>query len=138
MFSCRPQPVGDDLLHGLLQVEVIEAIAEAHLPSEVRVRGYEPRLARVVLAQIFDDDARLGDRAIPRVIAQHGKLADGPNLEEVRAGSFIGEVDDVRLERRFVLIERDERLPAERRQRMEIELERHVSPRFRLRAMLGL
>ena len=49
----------------------------------------------------------------PLVVNQAGDLAR------------VGEVDDDRFELRVVLVERDQRLPAERRQGMEIERKRH-------------
>jgi hypothetical protein len=83
------------------------------------------RFARVVLGQILDDDARLGDGSILRLVTQHGELADRPNLLELRAGGLVGQVDNMRLEGDVVFVESDEHLLAEGREGMEIEFERH-------------
>ncbi len=64
------------------------------------------------------------NRLIVRLVAQHRELADRPDLREVRARRFVGEVDDVRLEGRVVLVEGDEDLLTEGREGMEVELER--------------
>jgi hypothetical protein len=42
-------------------------------------------------------------------------------------GPLVAEVHNVRLERRIILIKSDQDLPAERRQRMKIELQRHAN-----------
>src|SRR5262249_37492004 len=81
--------------------------------------------ARVVLREVLDDRARLGNGPLPRLVTQQGNLRHGPQLPEGRARCLVGEVDDVRHEGRVVLVQRDQHLLAERRQRMEVELERH-------------
>ena len=49
-----------------------------------------------------------GIGAVPRLVAQHRELADRPDLLEGRAASRVAEIDDLRLERRVVLVERDQ------------------------------
>src|SRR5262249_59885645 len=82
--------------------------------------------ARVVLREVLDDDARLGNGPIAGIVAQHGDLAGGPQLPELRAGCLVTEIDDVRLEGRVVLVQRDEHLLTEGREGMKIEPERHA------------
>ena len=74
--------------------------------------------------EMFDDDARLRDGAI--AILQHRELTAGPQRLERRRFARIHQIDDVLLERRVVFIKRDQRLMAERRQRMEVKGERHA------------
>jgi hypothetical protein len=76
-----------------------------------------------MLRQILDDDARFRHGPIPRLVAQHGDLADRPELLVRRIGLLVEEVDDMRLELRVVLIEGDQRLLAERRKWMEMQRE---------------
>ena len=66
-----------------------------------------------------------GTVPVARRVAQHGHLADRPQLQERRARARVAKVDDDRLERRLVLVERDQHLPAEGRQGMEVQRERH-------------
>src|SRR5262245_9580834 len=68
---------------------------------------------------------------------QHWELADRPDRLECRRLARIAEIDDVRFERRVVLVERDQDLVAERRQRVEIELQRHHSLLFLRERMRG-
>ena len=85
VLARRTQPVDDDLLHRLVHVEIVEAVAQARLPREVRVRRHEPRRARIVLRQIFDDDASTRGSSVLALVAQHRELADRPELHERRA-----------------------------------------------------
>src|SRR5262249_50124319 len=91
----------------------------------------EPRRARVMLRQVLDDDARLRHGAIPRLVAQDRDLGDRPDLLECRRGGSVEEIDDDRLERRAVLIERRERLLAKRGKRMEVEFQCHTKTSLR-------
>jgi len=59
-----------------------------------------------------------GMTAILGLVPQHRKLADRPQLQQARAFGFVAEIDHDRGERRVVLIQGDQHLPAERRQRM--------------------
>ena len=59
-------------------------------------------------------------------VAQHRELADRPHGQERRPRRLVAKIDDAALERRVVLVEGDERLLAERGQRMEVEPERHA------------
>src|ERR1700723_692490 len=121
----RPQAVADDLLYGQMDIEVVKTVAQPGLQGQLGVGGNESGLAWILLIEIFDDDAGLGDGAIRGVVAQHRKLADRPQLQQRGAFGLVGEIDRNRRERRLVLVEGDQRLPAERRQGMEVKLERH-------------
>jgi hypothetical protein len=77
----------------------------------------------MMLRQILDDDAGLGDGAVFRFVAQHRDLPDRPDLAVLRR--LAEQVDGALLERHAALVERDQHLVAERRQRMEIQLQRH-------------
>ncbi len=68
------------------------------------------------------------------VMCEHSVLGPvDPQLGQLPAASLIkvveekpiAEIDDQRLERRIVLVKRDQRLPAERGQRMEMQRQRH-------------
>jgi len=78
-----------------------------------------------VLLQVLDDDARLGDRAIARRIVQSRHLADRPEPAESRRRFGIAEVHDLLLERRAVLVQRDQDFLTIGGERMEMERERH-------------
>src|SRR5215203_6764945 len=90
-----------------------------------------------MLRQIFDDDARLWDGARLCLVAQYREFADRPDFLERCARGLIHEIDDVRLERRVVLVEGDQHFLAERRKRMEAERKRHAAG-FPLRANKNL
>src|SRR5438034_11816616 len=55
----------------ILQVQIEKAITHARLAGEIRIGGQEPRLAGVMLVEVFDDDARLRHHPIPRFVTQH-------------------------------------------------------------------
>jgi len=120
------QPVSDDLLHGFVDVEIVEAVAQTRLQRAVRIRGDELRGSWIVLRQILDDDAGFGKRPVSRIVAQHRHLGDGPQLPEGGSRGLVREIDDVRLEGRPVLVKGDEHLLAVRSEGMEKELERHA------------
>ena len=113
--------LADDLLHLHVDVQIEIAIAQAHLPREVGIRGNEFGFAGIMLVEIFDDDARLRHHAVARVVAQHGELADRPQLAQRGTLRRVAEVDHQRRERGVVLIECDQRLPAIRCQRVEMQ-----------------
>ncbi|OWK23824.1 hypothetical protein AJ87_30515 [Rhizobium yanglingense] len=77
--------------------------------------------------EIFDDDARLGDRAVQRLVAQDRHLADRPKAEEIGARHFIGQIDGAVFERRAVLVKRDQHLVAEGGEGMSVKNQRHGS-----------
>ena len=54
--------------------------------------------------------------------AQHRHLGHGPDRAEGRARRLVAKIDDDRLERDAVLVQGDERLVAEGRKRMEIQI----------------
>lgn len=62
-------------------------------------------------------------------ILQHRDLAERRQSHQRVALRRIAEVDAARLERRVVLVQRDQHLVAERGERMEVEHERHGSLR---------
>ncbi len=80
-----------------------------------------------MVRQVLDDDARLRNGHIPCLVMQNRKLADRPDPLEFGARPLAAEVHNVRLERRIILIKSDQDLPAERRQGMKIELQRHAN-----------
>ena len=114
-----------DLLHGQMDIEVVKTVAQPGLQGPLGVGGNESGVALILLIEIFDDDAGLRDGAIRGVVAQYRKLADRPQLQQRGAFGLVGEIDRNRRERRLVFVESDQRLPAERRQGMEVKLERH-------------
>jgi hypothetical protein len=57
--------------------------------------------------EIFDDDAGLRNGLIARVVAQHWKLADRPQLQQGRALGLVAQIDQIRRERCVVLVQRD-------------------------------
>ena len=61
---------------------------------------------------------------------QHRKLADRPQFQQRGALGLIAEIDEVRRERRVVLVQGDQRLPAERRQRVKMQRQRHGNSRL--------
>src|SRR6476620_5637345 len=112
-------------------MQVVEAVFQAHLQGELRIGRNEPGLSRVLQVEMLDDDARLRDRAV--AVLQHRKLAARPKFLERRGVGRIHQVDDAPLERSVIFIKRDQRLVTERRQRMEVEGERHGITRSRMR-----
>src|SRR5437899_563718 len=113
-----PQPVADDLLHRLLHVEVVEAVGLSDLDGEVDVGGDKLDRSGVIGGQIFDDDGRFHHSPVPRIVTQSRHLARRRNLQKGRARLLLAEIDDHRPEGRVVLVERDQRLPAEGSERM--------------------
>lgn len=121
------QPVSDDLLHGFLNVVVVEAVPHPRLPGPIHIRGQKARRSRIMRVQEFDDDGRFRHRAIARLVVEHRHLGHGPDRAEGRARSLVAQIDDDRLERDAVLVQGDERLVAEGRKGMEIELQSHAN-----------
>jgi hypothetical protein len=80
----------------------------------------------MMLLEILDDDARLGHGAVRGLVVQHRDLPHRPELAEFRLRLGVPEIDEDALERGLVLVEGDQRLLAERRERMEMERERHA------------
>ncbi|MET3855020.1 hypothetical protein ABIE40_002109 [Rhizobium sp. OAE497] len=117
--------VGDDLLHRRLDIEIEEAVPEAHLEGTVRIQRQQMRFTRIMPVQIFDDDAGFRNGAVTRLIPQDRHLADRPVAEQLGPRTLIREIDQPVLERRAVLIKRDQNLVAEGSERMSVEHERH-------------
>jgi hypothetical protein len=117
-----PQSVAHDLLHGFMNVQIIEAVPHACLPSEVTIRGHEGRIDGIVGVEIFDNDGRLCDRAIARLIAQYREFCHRPQRPEFHTRFLVSEIDNNRVKRDVVFVERDKHLVAIGRRRMEIEL----------------
>jgi hypothetical protein len=82
---------------------------------------------------MLDDDARFRDGQAAALVAQHRELADRPDFQERRARGLVAEVDDARLERGVVLVERNQDLLAEARQRVEVERKGHGAIKARSR-----
>jgi len=115
-----------------VQIEIEEAVSQPRLQGQIGIVGNEARRAWMVLVEILDDDARFRNRTSSGLVTQHRKLADRPKLQKHRALVRIAEIDELRRERNVVLIQRDQRLPAERRQRMIVERKGHCSLRIGL------
>lgn len=116
--------VGHDGLHGGHDVEVRQAVHQAHFQRLPGVLGNEGLVRRgVLLHQVFDDDAGLGDGA--GAVLQQRHLAGGPERDEVGALFRVTQVEQPGFERGLQFVERDERLVAARRQRVVVEREGH-------------
>src|SRR5207248_7383007 len=102
------------------------AVAQSYLEGKLGMFRDEARAARIVPVEIFDDDAGFRNGLTPCIVAQHRKLADRPQFEQRGAFGRVAEIDRVRRERYVVLVKRDQRLPAERRQRMVMQRECHA------------
>ena len=122
----RAQPVADDLLHVLVNVQIEEAVAHPRGARLLATRRNETRLSGIMLVEIFDDDARLRHRLAARWILQHRKFSDRPQRAKRRALALVLQVDQLRRERRIVLVKRDQHLVAERGKWMEVQRRRHV------------
>ena len=100
----------------------------------------EPRTFRTrdeARTGVLEDDRRLRDGLVARSVAEHGELGDRPEPRERGARAFVREVDQMLLEGDLELVEPDEGLPAERRERVIVEREGHgVSIRTRQTAMI--
>src|SRR3546814_9785967 len=68
-------------------VEIEEAVPQAHLQRFLEIAGQERRRAGIMPVEVLDDDAGFGDRPAPRLIAQHRDLADRPQRQELAARS---------------------------------------------------
>jgi hypothetical protein len=93
----------------------------------IHIRGQKARRARTMRVQEFDDDGRFRHRAIARLVAQHRHLGHGPDRAEGGARSLVAQINDNPLESNAVLVQGDERLVAEGRKGMEIELQSHAN-----------
>jgi hypothetical protein len=87
------QPVGDDLLHRLLDIMVVDAVPHPRLPGKIRVSGQEPHRSRIMCIEVFDDDCRLGNCLTARLVPQHRHLRRRPDRLERRARSLVAEID---------------------------------------------
>ncbi len=70
--------VGDDLLHELVNVKIVEAVGRAHLCGALRIVRDQPDRARMMSVEILDDHRRLGHGPSACGVLQHGKLPNGP------------------------------------------------------------
>src|SRR5437868_9048418 len=136
-FVRRAKPVDHDLLHRQMHIEIVEAVAQSRLQRELGIFRDEPRPAWIMPVEVFDDDAGFRDGLAARLVAQHRKLADRPQFEQRGAFGRVAEIDRVRRERDVVLVKRDQRLPAERRQRMVMQRECHACTLYRLHNTTG-
>jgi hypothetical protein len=98
--------VADDRLHGEVNVQVVEAVAQAALEGAVRRRRNEarPRSLRTQPIDVFQDDRRLGHGAPRRLVAQHGEFAERPKAEEICSRCVVRQIDEVLLEGDLELI----------------------------------
>src|SRR5262245_28017993 len=72
------QPIADDLLHGLLDIQVVEAVPHPCLPGEIVMSGHKGCPGGVVSVEILDNDRRFGDRAAAHLVAQHREFCQWP------------------------------------------------------------
>ena len=105
-------------------MQIEEPVEEAHFQCCRRIIGKQAHRAGMVELQILDDDARLGDIPVP--IYQQRKLGDGPARQPAfrMLRRFWPHAPE--LERRCVLIKRDQHLLRVGRKEVSIEGERHV------------
>ena len=75
--------------------------------------------------EMLDDQAGLRHELAEPVIAQQREFSERPELQESGALVWIAEIDEMRRERRLVLVERDQHLLAEAREWVEIERQGH-------------
>ena len=117
----RPQPVEHELLLRRRDVVVEETVHRPNLERRTRILGDEPDGPRMFELQVFDDHARLDDRAT--AVDQHRHPAHRPAFREVgpRVRVFYLAV----LERRAVLVEGREDLLAVRGERVRVECQGH-------------
>jgi hypothetical protein len=106
-------------------VQIEEAVPQPHLVGAIRIGRDQPQLSWRVLLHIFDDDRGLRHDSVCRFIAQHRKFADPPYLAESGCAGFGRDIRQLAAESDVVLVERDQHLLAERRQRVVVELECH-------------
>ena len=59
-----------------------DAIPHSRLPGGVGVLRDEASPPRMKGVEIVDDDGRFGDRAVARLVAEHGKFASGQTAEK--------------------------------------------------------
>src|SRR3954468_1272624 len=111
-----------------MDIKIEKTITKAHLPRKIRIVRNKARSTRKPLVEILDDDAGLAHAAVARFIAQQRKLSDRPELAEGGALALILQIDQLRRERGVVLVQGNQHLVAERRERVEVERQRHPSP----------
>lgn len=102
---------------------VEEPVHHPHLERCSWVPRDEEHGAGVVDREVLDDDARLDDGAA--AVDEHGHPLERPERRELRRGLLVAELEQAKLERRVVLVERDENLLTVRRERMGEELHTH-------------
>ena len=72
------QPVGDDLLHGVLQMVVADAVPHAHVEPLVGIGRQQASGTRVAFGEVLDEDGRFGQDPALRHVVQHGKTCRRP------------------------------------------------------------
>ena len=126
----RPQPVADDALHRIVDIEIVEAVGEPRVQRCGRDRrdaaaGRRDSAAARYSMMMLD----LGDRAVARIESRStGILPTGHSARKAAAEFRIAEIHDLPLERRAVLVQRDQHLLTVGRKRVEMERERHGRP----------
>src|SRR4051812_2018700 len=82
----------------------------------------------MALIEILDDEARFRQREV--TLLDQWEALEGPEPLELRTRDGVREIDHDRLERRLVLVERDQDLPAEGGQGMIEQLQEHTGTSF--------
>ncbi|MNL61430.1 hypothetical protein D3C87_1853500 [compost metagenome] len=107
------QPVGDDLLHRHLYIQVEETVPQASLQTCIGVGRQQGARAGIVLFEVLDDDAGFRDRLPACTVVQHRNLAHRPQVMQLGGRRGIGEVDALAGEGRVVFVQRNQNLVAE-------------------------
>src|SRR5215208_3679864 len=127
-FARRAKAVGDDLLHGKLDVEVEEAIPKTGVEVLCFLFREKSLRAATMPIEIFDDDRCFRNHPVRHVIVEDGYLADRPQAEKAGAGVLISEIDDMRHKGGRVFIKRDQDLVTKGGQGVIVKGKRHRIP----------
>jgi hypothetical protein len=107
------EAIADDLLQRRHHVVVEEAVHHPCFERRARVMRDQPHRARMMEREVLDDDARLDDGV--SVVDEHGHLLQRPERRVLGRDALVAE--ETQLERRRVLVERDQHLLAVGRER---------------------
>jgi hypothetical protein len=120
----RADAVEHDLLHRRHHVVVEEPVHHPDVEGGAGIVGNQPQRPGMMEAEMLDDDARLHDR--PVLVEQHGHALQRPEGRELRGRFLVAGREHAELERGAVLVEGDQHLLAVRRERVCVELHRHL------------
>ena len=110
-----------------MDVSVVQAIAQPALERASGVLRDEAPTFRAGAIDVFEDDCGLGDREVASAVVEDRELADRPETHERGPRGRVRQIDQVLVEGYVELVEPDEGLPAERRERMIMERQGHES-----------